>query len=96
MNSKKEDVGKADNADAPLIQYSNWMLGFGERFREARLKADLTQEYVSTQLRGSTGEGQAYISKIEHGQVNLTAKTMVQLAAIVGVDPNKLVFPIPK
>lgn len=96
MNPEGELVKKTDDAHPTQIQYNGWMLGIGERLREARLKAELTQEYVSKQLRGSTGEGQAYISKIERGQVNLTAKTMLQLAFIVGIDPNKLIFPIPE
>lgn len=81
--------------DQSLPQHSNWMVAFGKRFRAARLKAELTQEYVSSQLRGSTGEGQAYISKIERGQINLTSKSMIQLAHIVGQDPNRLIIPIP-
>ena len=80
-------------ADAAESTYRDWMRLFGTRFREARVGAQLTQIEVSAQLTGSTGEGQAYISKIERGQVNLTAKTMVQLAQIVGAELRKLACP---
>ena len=83
------DPSKEDGGEV----YREWMRLFGVRFREARLKAGLTQYAVSQQLYGSTGGGQAYISKVELGQVNLTAKTMAQLADIIGCDLGSLIHP---
>ena len=49
---------------------------FGANFREARLKAGLTQVEVAAH----TGIRQSYLSEIESGQKNLTLSTMVILA----------------
>lgn len=72
-----------------------WMQAFGQRFRAARIQAGLSQAEVSLKLYGSTARGQAYISKVERGQANLRAETMLMLSGIVGQDPNTLICPIP-
>ena len=59
---------------------------FGANFREARLKAGLTQVEVATQ----TGIQQSYLSEIESGQKNLTLSTMVVLARVVGTEVRTL------
>jgi transcriptional regulator with XRE-family HTH domain len=59
---------------------------FGANFREARLKAGLTQVEVAAR----TGIQQAYLSGIESGRKNLTLSTMVTLARIVGTDVRTL------
>lgn len=59
---------------------------FGANFREARLKAGLTQADVATR----TGIQQSYLSEIESGQKNLTLTTMVILARVVGTDVRTL------
>jgi transcriptional regulator with XRE-family HTH domain len=59
---------------------------FGANFREARLKAALTQVEVAAQ----TGFQQSYLSEIESGQKNLTLSTMVILARVVGTDVRTL------
>jgi transcriptional regulator with XRE-family HTH domain len=79
--------------DASEAQFQAWMVAFGLRLRDARIKAGLTQDEVSARLSGSTGEAQAYISKIELGRINLTARTMARLSEIVGADLDALVCP---
>lgn len=59
---------------------------FGANFREARLKAGLTQVDVAAR----TGIQQSHVSEIESGQQNLTLSTMVNLARVVGTDVRKL------
>jgi len=59
---------------------------FGANFRDARLKAGLTQADVVSR----TGIQQADISRIENGLQNLTLSTMVILARAVGTDVRKL------
>jgi transcriptional regulator with XRE-family HTH domain len=59
---------------------------FGANFREARLKAGLTQVDVAAHA----GIQQSHVSEIESGQQNLTLSTMVTLARVVGTDVHKL------
>ena len=58
----------------------------GANFRQARVKAKLTQAGVAVR----TGFQQPYISAIESGQQNLTVSTMVVLARAVGTDVRTL------
>jgi transcriptional regulator with XRE-family HTH domain len=57
-------------------------LAFGENFRRARIKAGLNQQDFEAQ----TGIGQAYISQVESGRLNLTLATMTLFALAVGKD----------
>jgi len=57
-------------------------LAFGKNFREARLRAGLTQAQVAER----TGLTQQHVSEIEAGRVNLTLATMVALARVVGQE----------
>ena len=59
---------------------------FGANFREARLKAGLTQVDVTAR----TGIQQSDLSRIENGRQNLTLGTMVTLARVVGTDVRTL------
>jgi predicted XRE-type DNA-binding protein len=59
---------------------------FGANFRQARLKAELTQADVAA----LTGIQQPYISDIENGLQNLTISTMVTMARAVGTDIRTL------
>lgn len=54
---------------------------FGQRFRDARGVAGLTQSDVER----STGVNKGHISEIERGLQNLTLGTMVTLAKAVGM-----------
>ncbi len=64
---------------------------FGENFRLARIKADLTQRDIEMH----TGIKQAYISQIEGGKQNPTLATMTALALAVGKDVRALLKPLP-
>jgi DNA-binding XRE family transcriptional regulator len=59
---------------------------FGANFRQARLKAKLTQ----TDVQQLTGIRQHYISEVENGVWNLTLDTMTTLAQAVGTDIRAL------
>jgi DNA-binding XRE family transcriptional regulator len=53
---------------------------FGERLRQARLAAGMTQ----AEMAERSGVHVHYVSKVELGQKNLTLGTMTKLAAVVG------------
>jgi transcriptional regulator with XRE-family HTH domain len=59
---------------------------FGANFRQARLKAKLTQ----TDVQELTGIRQHYISEIENGVWNITLDTMITLALAIGTDVRDL------
>jgi len=63
-----------------------FQMGFGNNLRRARLKAGLKQSDVAEQ----TGLTQQYLSLIEAGQQNITLKTMIVLAEVVGSDLLKM------
>ena len=65
---------------------------FGANFRQARLKAKLTQAAVEE----LTGIRQHYVSEIEYGLHNLTLDTMTTLAQAVGTDVRALLRRPPK
>ena len=58
----------------------DFQLIFGQNLRAARLKSELKQSEVAER----TGLTQQYLSLIEAGQQNITLKTMVLLADVVG------------
>lgn len=53
---------------------------FGERLRQARIAAGMTQ----AEMAERSGVHVQYVSKVELGQKNLTLGTMAKLAAVVG------------
>jgi DNA-binding XRE family transcriptional regulator len=55
---------------------------FGENLKIARQKADLSQ----AQLAEQTGLTQQYLSLIETGRKNVTLRTMIALATVVGQE----------
>ena len=65
---------------------------FGANFKQARLKAKLTQ----VEVEGLTGIRQHYISETENGMHNLTLDTMTTLAQAVGVELRELLRRPPK
>ena len=62
---------------------------FGTNFRQARLKANLTQAEVESR----TGIRQHYISEIENGAHNVTLDTMTVLARAIDSDVRMLLKP---
>jgi transcriptional regulator with XRE-family HTH domain len=55
---------------------------FGERLRETRHKAGLTQ----AALAEAAGLTQQYVAKIEAGQINPTLATMAAVACVLGTE----------
>lgn len=53
---------------------------FGERLRQARIEAGITQ----AEMAERSGVHIQYVSRVERGQRNLTLSTMAKLAAVVG------------
>lgn len=64
---------------------------FGERLKEARLAAGVTQIELSQRTKIPAGE----ISSIEGGDAHITLDTMVLLADAVGAEAWDLVRPPP-
>lgn len=58
--------------------------------KEARQAAGVTQKLLADAL----GVSQQYVSKLERGEMspaNITAKNLLAIADILGVDPHELV-----
>jgi transcriptional regulator with XRE-family HTH domain len=55
---------------------------FGERLKEARHKAGLTQAALAV----AAGLTQQYVAKIEAGQINPTLATMAAVARVLGTE----------
>jgi transcriptional regulator with XRE-family HTH domain len=79
MMSSERDVTQPSQIDGsrPDLQTR-----FGERLREARHKAKLTQ----AALAESAGLTQQYVAKIEAGQINPTFATMAAVARVLGTE----------
>ncbi|WP_328187439.1 helix-turn-helix domain-containing protein [Marinobacter sp. OP 3.4] len=59
-----------------------FLIDFGERVRELRKEKGLTQENVARLC----GFQRPYLSDVERGRRNISAKNMSRLAATLGVD----------
>jgi transcriptional regulator with XRE-family HTH domain len=79
MMSSERDVTQTSQIDGsrPDLQTR-----FGEKLREARHKAKLTQ----AALAESAGLTQQYVAKIEAGQINPTFATMAAVARVLGTE----------
>lgn len=73
---------QADEEATPL------RIAFGEKLRQARVRANLTQTDVADRV----GLHQAYVSKLERGRVNLTFSLLERVCAVVGVEPGALLM----
>ena len=61
---------------------------FGLALKRERERAKLTQEALANKIgEDDPYVDQAYISRVEAGQVNLTLETMAALAKALDVDP---------
>lgn len=63
------------------------MTVIGERVREARKQAGLTQ----TQLSNAAGISRSYLADTEGGRYNPSVKTLLKIASVCHVDLNFLV-----
>lgn len=59
---------------------------FGERLRELRLDAGISQE----ELAHRAGVDRTYVSSCERGRRNLTLEAIVKFAGALGVKPSDL------
>ncbi len=59
-----------------------FLISFGKRVRELRKKKGLTQESVARLC----GFQRPYLSDVERGRRNISAKNMSRLAATLGAD----------
>jgi transcriptional regulator with XRE-family HTH domain len=71
----------------PIIRHNGRM----KKLREMRERRGLSQ----VELAEIVGVGQGYISKIEHGSVNVTLEKILLIAQALKVDPVEL-FEIPE
>ena len=62
---------------------------FGENYRDARLKAGMTQR----DIEDNSGIRQHSLSLIESGRANPQLETMWRLAEVLGVDLQELLRP---
>jgi transcriptional regulator with XRE-family HTH domain len=62
-------------------------VAFGQKVREARLAANLTQETLAE----ATGMHPTFISNVERGYRVPSVPTLLRLAAGLGVSPSELV-----
>jgi transcriptional regulator with XRE-family HTH domain len=75
-------VDKAADTDAYARQEHR--RAFGDRVRELRKQAGLTQEA----LAGAAGMDRSFLAEIEGGRTNPSLDTMHRLADALGVDPG--------
>lgn len=66
-------------------------MAFGQRVREVRAEADLTQEALAE----ASGLHPTFISNVERGYRVPTVPTMLRLARGLGVVPSRLVDDLP-
>lgn len=59
---------------------------FGQKVREIRKRQSISQEELAMRI----GADQAYISRIESGQMNLTLDSVAELADALGVRAGAL------
>jgi transcriptional regulator with XRE-family HTH domain len=62
---------------------------FGRHFREARIRANITQKEVHEQ----TGIAISFLSGIENGERNLSVEVAAKLAKVVGRELHDLLKP---
>jgi len=68
----------------PDTSYQVLLTFVGIRIRQSRKLAKLSQK----ELAKAIGSGQSYIFRIETGEANPTLKTLVLIAAAVGLSPR--------
>ena len=59
---------------------------FGSAVREQRKRLSVSQEELAMRI----GSDQAYVSRIEAGQMNVTLETVEQIASALGIDAAAL------
>ena len=59
---------------------------FGLAVREQRKRLNVSQEELAMRI----GADQAYVSRIEAGQMNVTLETLEQIASALGIEVSAL------
>ena len=67
-------------SDEAILVLSALQIRFGERLRQARLAANMTQADMAER----SGIHEQYVGRVEQGRKNLRLDTMVRLALVVG------------
>jgi transcriptional regulator with XRE-family HTH domain len=67
-------------------RYDDILKAAGNRLREARTRAGLTQK----QLGDKAGVKQSYVFELERGRTNITLNTLVKMADVLGMDVRDL------
>ena len=73
-------------SDEALLVLSALQVRFGERLRQVRLAAHMTQ----AQLAERSGLNEKYVGRVEQGRKNLRLDTMVRLAMVVGLKVSDM------
>lgn len=85
MSKGPEKEGREPDDRDPLL------IAFGERVREFRVKAGMTQKQLGVKAETS----QAYIYMVESGAQNLGVSVMLRIAEALEVSPSELLPEIP-
>lgn len=72
--------------------YSAELQRLGKNLKLARIERDMTQEEVAFALGEGDGSGadRGYISRLERGQLNPSASTVLRLARVLRTTPAAL------
>jgi len=79
-------AGMAKTDERSSARHDDILKAVGNRLREARGKAGLTQK----QLGDRAGVKQSYIFELERGRTNITLNTLVKMADVLGMDIRDL------
>ena len=83
-----EDIGKVGSFERDLFEIECDAFIIGERLKDERLKAGLTQE----QLASKIGTKKSFISRVERGHTDIQLSTLVKLFHGLGRRVNVRVF----
>lgn len=73
-------------SEEAVLVLSALQIRFGERLRQVRLAANMTQ----AQLAERSGLNEKYVGRVEQGRKNLRLDTMVRLAMVVGLKVSDM------
>ena len=68
------------------VEFNKFLRNFGEKVKEARINASLTQEELSEKSQIEY----KYIQRIEYGQANITLKTVYKICSALDVSAGEL------
>jgi transcriptional regulator with XRE-family HTH domain len=74
------------DTEARSFRFMAFKKQFGRAVAEKREAAGISQEELGIRV----GNDQAYMSRVESGQMNVTLNTVEKIARIIGVSPSEL------